>query len=181
MIEWNESVSILHSALTRLLREESIDKIHVRDIVHEANVSRATFYRHFYDKYGLFNAGYDRVLRRTLYRFPATKTWKDAVRSLYREIQKDLRVYQNAIRSDDVNGLKNYIFRISKDFHILILRRNGVNTEDWKVEKPIESYIYGNLEVMCPWIENGMKEPIDQMQDVMDTVMPSRFRPYFFE
>jgi len=171
--------TLLFSALSRLLQEESIDKISVKDIVHEADISRATFYRYFYDKYGLFNSGYDRVLRQTLYKFPDELPWKESVASIYREIKNNLRVYQNTIRSSDVNGLKNYIFRISKDFHLLILKRNGVDIRDWKVEKAIESYIHGNLEVMCPWISTGMEEPIEQMQEVMDTVLPSRFKPYF--
>jgi len=179
MTERDESDKILFSAFSRLLQEESIDKISVKDIVHEARISRATFYRYHYDKYGLFNSGYNRVLGRTLYKFPDELPWKDSVCSIYREIKDNLRVYQNAFRSEDVNSLKNHIFRVSKDFHLRILKRNGVDVRDWKVEKTIESYIHGNLEVMCAWILGGMEESIEQMQDVMDTVLPERFKQYF--
>lgn len=179
MTESKVNETQLFSAFSRLLREELIDKISVKDIVHEANISRATFYRFFYDKYGLFNAGYNRVLQRTLYQFPDRLSWKEAVAAIYREIKFDLRVYQNALRSDDVNSLKNHIFRISKDFHLAILRKSGVDIRNWKVEKAIDSYVHGNLEVMTSWILDGMKEPIEEMQDVMDTVIPSQFKRYF--
>ncbi len=43
----------------------------------------------------------------------------------------------------------------------------------------MESYIYGNLEVMCLWIKDGMVEPIPEMQEVLDMGIPHQFAPYF--
>ena len=71
MIEKDESHQLLAEALARLLREVPIDKLSVTDIVSEAGLSRATFYRCYYDKYKLLNESYDNVLARTLYLFPS--------------------------------------------------------------------------------------------------------------
>lgn len=79
-----------------------------------------------------------------------------------------------------MNSLKNYIFDMSKDFHLNILERNGIDIEDWKTIKVIESYIYGNLEIMEIWILDGMKEPIDEMIEVFNKGLPCEFAKYFY-
>lgn len=177
--EREESERQLSLALGRLLRQTPIDKISVLDIIAEAEVSRATFYRYYYDKYRLMNATYDRVLAQTLYRFPKELGWKESLRSIYRVIQEDLSYYRNALSSTDVNGLKNHIYRISAAFHLGVLKSGGVDIDDWKVERVIQSHIYGNLEIMCSWIGTGMNESIDDMIDVMDETIPVRYAHHF--
>lgn len=46
---------ILFISLEKLLKQKDFDKIMVKEIAETANVSRATFYRHFHDKYDLAN------------------------------------------------------------------------------------------------------------------------------
>lgn len=171
----------LFEALTSLVRDQPIDRISVLDITHRAGISRSTFYRYYYDKYQLVNARYNRALDRTLYRFSVDLSWRDATGAIYREIKSDLPYYRNALSSRDTNSLRNHIFRISKAFHLSVLERNRVDVRNWKVERVMESYIYGNLEVMCLWIKDGMVEPIPEMQEVLDMGIPHQFAPYFIQ
>lgn len=181
MEEIDDSENLLRSALFRLLREESIDRISVTDIVHEAGVSRATFYRHYYDKYMLFNRSYDRALERTLYRFKRGFDWRQATAAIYDEIKAWLPCYQHALKSQDINCYRNYVFRISRDFHLRILAEAGLDIASLRVEKPIESYIHGNLEIMCGWVSGGMVEPIASMQEIFDMCIPEAYARYFVQ
>lgn len=171
----------LFEALTGLVREAPIDRISVLDLTHRAGLSRSTFYRYYYDKYQLVNARYNHALDRTLYRFSVDLSWRAATAAIYDEIKSDLPYYQNALSSRDTNSLRNHIFRISKAFHLSVLERNRVDVRNWKVERVMESYIYGNLEVMCLWIKDGMVEPIPEMQEVLDMGIPHQFAPYFIQ
>ncbi|MGX7106893.1 TetR/AcrR family transcriptional regulator [Hutsoniella sourekii] len=51
----NRTKLIIFLALEQLLKQKSFDKITVVDIVQNADISRATFYRHFRDKFDLAN------------------------------------------------------------------------------------------------------------------------------
>ncbi|MBR3178888.1 MAG: helix-turn-helix transcriptional regulator, partial [Clostridia bacterium] len=46
----------------RLIRKAEFESLTVNDIVREAGISRATFYRHFRDKYDVMNFNYFRLL-----------------------------------------------------------------------------------------------------------------------
>ncbi len=142
-------------------------------------MSRSTFYRHFYDKYELLNAYYDTVLNRTLYRCRTDLTWKQAVCSIYREIRNNLVFYQNALKSHEMNCLRDHILKISIELHYSILQKNNVDMDDWKNRKLMQSYIFGNFDVMCLWISEGMKEPVADMSELMISRLPEPFTPYF--
>ncbi len=177
--ERTETEKLLFDALSKLLQEKSIDKLSVRDIIENANVSRATFYRYYYDKYDLLNSNYEYILQNTLYRFNQGIPWQEAGYLIYSTIKENLKLFQNAFRSSDDNSLKNYIFNMSMNFHLAILEKNNVDIQNWKVRKVIESYVYGNLEIMCMWVMEGMKEPIEEMMEVLDLGIPAQFIQYF--
>ena len=47
--------TLLKNALLELLAENSLEKITVMDICEKSMIHRATFYKHFEDKYQLFS------------------------------------------------------------------------------------------------------------------------------
>lgn len=170
---------LLFGALSNLLHKRPIDKLSVTDIIKSSGVSRATFYRYYNDKYDLLNSNYKKILEDTLFRFNEGTPWKDTQYLLYRELKGNLRLFQNALRSSDVNSLKNYIFNMSMDFHLSVLKKNGIDIHDWKLRKQMEACIYGNLEITVIWILEGAKEPIEDLLEVINAVLPSQFKQYF--
>ncbi len=177
--EFDPCTNRLYTALNELVYEKSLDKISVSQIVSQAGVSRSTFYRNFYDKYALMNSYYDRVLEDSLYRFHSGTAWNEAVSSIYKEIRGNLRFYQNALSSRDMNCLKNHIRDISLNFFFTILRDNQIDLNDWTNVKIMQASILGNLEIMDLWIREGMTEPIPDMVALMDENLPRRFEHCF--
>jgi len=175
----SNSINQLYDALVELVSLEPIENINVSQITKQAKVSRSTFYRNFYDKYALINCYYNTILTKTLYRYDKDLSWKEAEAAIYAEISHNLPFYQNALKSKATNSLKAHIFRISRDFHFSILKKNGVCLTDWKNVKTMEAHIYGNLEIMCDWINSGMKEPISEMIDLQNSLIPPQFVSYF--
>ncbi len=178
-MEQENCLELLFDALQDLVFETTIDKISVNSIVQSAGVSRSTFYRYCYDKYELLNKYYNCVLGRTLYRYKKDLNWKEALDLIYSEIKYNLPFYQNALKSRELNCLKNHILNISNDFHFSILENNGVDMKDWKNIRTIQSSIYGNLEIMTLWIMEGMQEPIADMIEIMNEHIPPKFTPFF--
>lgn len=55
MLIKTDTKSILAGSLCVLLEEKSFESITIKDIIDKCGASRATFYRHFKDKYYLMN------------------------------------------------------------------------------------------------------------------------------
>ncbi len=179
-LDIQEIDTLLFGALNVLLQSRSIDKISVNEIIIQAGISRSTFYRHYYDKYDLLNSCYEKIiLKNTLFLFNKELSWFDAVCKLYKEIKDNLNLIQNAFRSTDLNNLKNYIYTMSMEYHMSILKENGVNIQDWKVIRSMEIHIYGTLEVTYQWVMNGMQEPIEEMIKIFNQSIPAEFKKFF--
>ena len=169
----------LAEAVKTLMETESLDKITVRDIVTAAQTTRQSFYRHFQDKYDLVNKSYQKILDKTLYTFLDGCGWHDSVKALYQVFQENLFFFQNALCSHDPNSLRNYIFQISLNLYAETLKRHGEDVQDWHTMAMLRVHIYGNLELMCEWVENGMDKTIDEMIQLSHDTLPQRFKPYF--
>lgn len=83
LIEVNNPEVFLYNGLNKLLQDKSIDKLTVRELIKESNVSKATFYRYYKDKYDLFNCNYKRILQKTLFRFNEGLSWEESQTSIY--------------------------------------------------------------------------------------------------
>lgn len=180
-MECSESREILYEALHQVVLKKPFERVTVNDILQRAGISRSTFYRCFQDKHDLMTSYYERVLEKTLFRFRGDLTWKESVHAIYKAIQDDRHFYRNAFQSSDQNSLKNYIFKMSRTFHLDVLKQNGVDITDWKTVKAIESYIYGNLELTHRWVMEGAKESVEDLFDVFTMVLPAPFLQYFIK
>lgn len=170
---------LLFSTLSKLLHEKSLDKLSVTDIIKESGVSRATFYRYYSDKYDLFNSNYQKILEDTLFRFNEGIPYAEVQHSLYKVLKDNIKLFQNAFRSSDANSLKNFIFDMSMDFFLGVLKKNGIDINDWKVKKRIEAFIYGNLEITTIWVLEGAKESVEDLSEVLNGGLPSEYKHYF--
>lgn len=174
-----EPTKLVYEAMSKLLLTKSIESLTVNDIICTSGVSRATFYRHFMDKYDVMTSYYKSILESTLFTYNEGVPWKAAVCSIYGVIRDNPKFFQNAFRCQDANSLKCYIFKMSREFHLDILKKNGVDTNDWRVVMALESHIYGDLEITDRWIMSGMKEPVEELVDVFTMGIPSAFVKYF--
>lgn len=101
------------------------------------------------------------------------------MKALYQVFQENLFFFQNALRSHDPNSLRNYIFQISLNLYAETLERNGEDIQDWHTMAMLRVHIYGNLELMCEWVEKGMDRDIDEMIQLSFDTLPEQFKPYF--
>lgn len=177
--EITEPAKLIYEAMTKLLQTKSIESLTVNDIICTSGVSRATFYRHFLDKYDVMTSYYKSILETTLFTFNEGVPWRDAVCSIYGVIKDNPKFFQNAFRCQDANSLKCFIYRMSREFHQDILKRNGVDISDWKLVWILDSQIYGGLEITDRWIMGGAKESVEELVDVLTLSIPSVFVKYF--
>ena len=58
------------NAFNRLIRKKDFPSVTVGEIAKEAQISRATFYRHFHDKYDVMNYNFKSFLRKNIEQHP---------------------------------------------------------------------------------------------------------------
>ena len=175
----NATKQAFADALRKLLEQKPFAKISVSHICEECGMNRKSFYYHFKDKYDLVNKSYQKIFDKTLNTFLDGCGWRDLVSAVYQVFQENLFFFQNALRSHDPNSLRNYIFQISLNLYAETLKRHGEDVQDWHTMAMLRVHIYGNLELMCEWVENGMDKTIDEMIQLSHDTLPERFKPYF--
>lgn len=73
-------------AFLQLLSEHTFEELYVKDIVHQANISRSTFYLHFTDKHQLMEAVKSRLNDRLLSYYSGQATSHDVTANICRHI-----------------------------------------------------------------------------------------------
>ncbi|MBQ9148116.1 MAG: TetR family transcriptional regulator [Oscillospiraceae bacterium] len=162
-IQYLRTDRAIQSALLSLLGKKPFEKITVQDILDETPVSRATFYKHFHDKYEIVEKIQDEVLRthREL-RNALVKASPDQYPALverfsarYREISQLLM----QVQTEQVN-LPLALVRESEEYYLSI-----ANTPS----RELEAKVFGaaSTALMVALLDEKQEFPLDKTYDVM--------------
>ena len=162
----------LAEALARLMEKQAFDDITTSDILEQAKVSRSTFYRRYHDKYDLLTRNYQELLDQSIFRIPDGMSYRDAFCELYTSLKAYPSFFRNALSSNEPNGLRMYIADRAYEMFDIILRRSGLDMDTGYYKLLLRGYITGSLEVTCQWVENGMKESIEEILNLSFELMP---------
>lgn len=169
----------MFEALARLMQVKPLDSITVADIVAEAHVSRATFYRRFKDKYDLLNSSYELILHNTLLHVTEGTAWRESIRQIYRVIGDNAPFFKAAFASSDRNSLEAYIFNRTLALEQDILLAGGLDVSDKRIQYRLRAYVAGGLQLTRDWVRSGADMPLDELVDILVEMVPEPFRPYF--
>ena len=98
-----------------LITETDFHKITVDMIMKAADVSRATFYRYFKDKYDVMNANFKNLL--DYYVSPdQSSNYRDLCFHLFEYGLDHLQVFRKAMESTGFNSFSNFIYEYSNTY-----------------------------------------------------------------
>lgn len=98
----------IFDALDRLTVSKSFDKISVTQICTEAGVSRATFYRHFSDKFSIPQWYLDFAWAHGVHEIGRTLSWREGYYITEADVAKHRDFFRRVARSNDYNAIDNY-------------------------------------------------------------------------
>lgn len=78
MVKKQTTKDLIAESLRELMEQMPFERITVRDIIQNCELSSTTFYKHFRDKYDLIEWIYHKDSRAFIDRISDTYTWKDA-------------------------------------------------------------------------------------------------------
>lgn len=164
----------LEEALIRLLRKKNIQKISVRELADEADITRATFYQHYRDPYEMLRRMQDRILIKVQEVINET-TGGDSYGfflQLFEYLSEDdISAEILIFDTGEGSGYK----RIGNEIHNNYMLHWGqkFTGEQMKQYEYYRYYIvFGCIAVVENWVKHGKQETPEQMAKIMFSVLP---------
>ena len=177
------SKDIFADTLLALAKQESLERITVKQIVEESGLSLQTFYNHFHDKNELIIWIHQRVGERTL-----AKIEKGSYS--FHELTEDvIRVFsENAGYISTGFGLspENRYLELSAEIVYKLMaafvqRRSGQTELSEEMDFYLRMYITAGLHVFSEWSRQTQGIPPERLAYYMEQGMPEKLKPYLLE
>ena len=156
-------------AARRLLMENNVKKLTVKDIVEECQITRQTFYYHFQDVYDLVEWICIQDTEKVLQENRTYATWKEGFLSVFELAKQDKIFIDNIYHSVSLELLEQYLYRL-----VYPLLKNVVDEKScgWTISDEEKKYIadfykYAFVGVLLEWIRDDMRE---QPEEIVERV-----------
>lgn len=167
---------LIWEAFYELSASIPFEKLTVEKIIKHSGISKATFYRHFRDKYDVLNYNSLAIAERLIGWQPC-KDWHDFLLCMFREIEKEMDYYRRAFKTTGQNAHSRFLFEYS--FGVVkecYLRANGRGELTTEEHYRIAHYCHGCVDTIADWIQEPSKMTVEQMADLFYYAMPENMR-----
>lgn len=149
----------LQTALIYLMGEKPFEKITITELVKRSGVSRTAFYRNYNSKEEILNEISDELTKMIANAFSKSEKEENTY-ELYREMFALMRKHSKELGLLIDAGM-------SRDLFMRIL--DIVNSEKLSAEQTyyLKGLIGANVSICISWYINGMKEPDEEMAEVL--------------
>ena len=149
-------------AFAELMYEKELSKITVRELVDKADVGRATFYKHYYDIYDV----YEHIEKTVLIDLGAIiagegiKLEYEVYPAVFEYIQENPKIFKMIFSPHNNVPLYQKLLQTVEGLNRLIwAERFGVNMDDSRVECAIKYHSNGCLAIVADWVISDFKQP----------------------
>lgn len=171
----------LAEAMKTCMKTTSVENITVKQIVETAGVSRQSFYRNFIDKYDLVNWYFDRLLEQSFKEMGKGETIREGLIKKFQYIKQEKLFFTAGFKGDNQNNLKEHDFIMIYEFYCALIREKTCTPPDTKTRKLLEMYCWSSIYMTVQWLMKGMKEPEQELADLMIDAMPPSLQSLFKE
>lgn len=167
-------------AFNRLIAVKEFDRISAADIAQEAEISKATFYRYFKDKYDVMNYNYKELLDSCL-RLEECDNYRDLYYHLFYAARHNWQHLRRAFKSTGVNSFENYIYTYSMQIAENITKQNRSGQGYTPTERlQIDVFCYGISYMYKKWTCGQYEISCDEAADALYEMMPETLKHYWF-
>ena len=169
----------LANAMKELLVHTPVDKITVKQIVDQCNVTRPTFYRHFKDKYDLINWYFDKLLAKSFEHMGMGKTVYDALVKKFTYIQEEHVFFAAAFKYDSQNSLRQHDFELILDFYENLIREKTGRIPDETIHCILEMYCQSSIYMTVKWVLGELECAPEGLAKILVDGMPGKLSELF--
>jgi AcrR family transcriptional regulator len=158
---------MLQGAFLRLLERKPLEQVTIRDVVAEAGVSYATFFRHYPDKEALLDGvAAEQISRLLAMTLPLlfTVDSRASARALCAYVWEHRSLWSVLLTGGAASALKQQFIRQAREHAAKAGHADTLIPSDLRVVFCVS----GTLEILAWWLEHGRHMTIDQMAEIQD-------------
>lgn len=169
----NTTKAALEESLKRLLLKKPLDRITITDITTDCGISRMAFYYHFKDIYDLVEWSCVEDGKKALQGKKTSESWTEGLTQIFEAVLENKPFIMNVYRNVDRERIENYLFKLTYDLieGVVEEKSRGLNIAEEDKKFIADFYKYGFVGIMLEWIQEGMKENIEDLVRMMDLTL----------
>ena len=150
-------------SLKKLLSKKELSKITISNITDECGVNRQTFYYHFKDIYDLLEWIYKNEVIDEIDN--KDEEWQQRFLYIFKYVLKNKEFVKNTYNSISREYLLRFIYMQTNKLLIDFIDKEseGMNIKVEDKKFMADFYKYGFVGIMLEWIQDGMKEDINEL------------------
>ena len=161
----NTTKIALEDSLKRLLLRKPLDKITITDITTDCGISRMTFYYHFKDIYDLVEWCCVEDGTKALQGKKTYDSWTEGLTQVFEAVLENKPFIMNVYRCVSREKMENYLYKLTYQLIAGVVEEKckGKNVTQEDKQFIANFYKYGFVGIMLEWIQDGMKEDINEL------------------
>ena len=163
----------LEESLKRLLLKKPLDKITITDITTDCGISRMAFYYHFKDIYDLVEWSCVEDGTKALQGKKTYDSWTEGLTQIFEAVLENKPFIMNVYRNVDRERMERYLYHLTYDLIVGVVQEKSKDLDISGEDKKFIAnfYKYGFVGIMLEWIQEGMKEDIEELVNKMNLTL----------
>lgn len=183
MVYRQTTKQLLFESFRELMLTNSLKDISVNDIVINCNVSRATFYRYFQDKYDLMTQYYCQQIDCICQKHLVENNDLFSMQIEYNTyIQQNLEYFRNLAQYDGQNNVFETIYTYCVNMHIQHAKKyysDGNLPDDLLFA--IQYHALGGISMLKKWLNGEIKATLEQYNHYISNCMPNMIKDLYVD
>lgn len=178
-----ENLTKIHilNSFNELLREYPIEKITVKMIVEKSEISKATFYRWFIDKYDVMNWNYKKNLDKWVNN-QKVNGWKELFIQILYASKQDIKREKNAYSYIGTNSysaaLSNYSYQKVNE---VSTKARGGKPLTMQEQVSLAIFCYGTVSLIIDWVNGKYDCDTEKLGEMIYMSMPESLRDLWID
>jgi AcrR family transcriptional regulator len=170
---------IIEDATKDLMKTKPISSITVGMILDYTNISRASFYRHYVDKYDLINKMFDHLMPSEIDQIGINISWSEMMFVIFDIFGKNRDFLRRAYESDEYSDLRKHSNEVFKSIINLLLSNKGVDIKNPLTLSAVSSLALYETHFISNWIKKGGTDTIENTVEIIKAAIPNSIYQYF--
>ena len=162
---------IIMKSMLCLLAEKPLKSVTVAELCKHAQVTRGTFYNHFYDVYDVYESIENKFFEEIVRRLEARTTFELDI-EFFREILRFLSENSDAMKTllsdGEESSILKKIIRAVRDKYVTELSERFPESDRHFLDSLYTYSVNGSLALLVEWLRNDERESPEQMATLIE-------------
>jgi AcrR family transcriptional regulator len=165
---------VIKEALLKLLNENTLEGITIKEICSEADINRATFYRHYKDIYDLF----EQIEKEIIDEVYPDKSEIIFGQSLLYIIYENQGFYKEFFSKHlDSPVIIKVVEELYSEIRSLAEKDKNFSPKEFKYT--FDYFLYGIIGILKEWVEKGCNESVEELYQIIVSISNRQFNQIF--